>query len=93
MVGTYSVEVVHKRDTVEPLYSRHHWDHSKCPYFRSFLILGVDFIHICKYLWQNQVSGFEGVWSEGFHCNLEGVACGSWHMYINVVQVLTFVKQ
>ena len=28
----------------------------------------VDFIHICMYLWQNQVSGFECVRSEGFHC-------------------------
>ena len=54
--------------TVEPLYSGHHWDHSKCPDFRGFLISGVDFIHICMYLWQNQVSGFEGVQSEGFHC-------------------------
>ena len=56
------------------LYSGHHWDHSKCPDFRGFLISGVDFIHICMYLWQNQVSEFEGcpdfrgVWSEGFHC-------------------------
>ena len=42
------------------LYSGHHWDHSKCPDFRGFLISGVDFIHICMYLWQNQVSRFEG---------------------------------
>ena len=45
---------------MEPFYSGHHWDHSKCPDFRGFLISGVDFIHICMYLWQNQVSGFEG---------------------------------
>ena len=53
---------------MEHLYSGHHWDHSKCPDFRGFLISGVDFIHICMYLWQNQVSRFEGVQSEGFQC-------------------------
>ena len=47
-------------NTVEPLYSGHHWDHSKYPDFKGFLISGVDFIHICMYLWQNQVFGFEG---------------------------------
>ena len=50
----------HFSATVEPLYSGHHWDHSKCPDFRGFLISGVDFIHMCMYLWQNQVSRFEG---------------------------------
>ena len=46
---------------MESLYSGHwyHWDHSKCPDFRGFLISGVDFIHICMYLWQNQGSRFE----------------------------------
>ena len=36
--------------TVEPLYSGHLWDHSKCPDFRGFLISGVDlytFVCIC----------------------------------------------
>ena len=52
------------RCTVEPLYSGHHWDHSKCPDFRGFLISGVDLI--CMYLWQNhlrgvRISGVSGV--------------------------------
>ena len=71
---------------MEPLYSGHHWDHSKCPDVRGFLISGVDFIHICMYLWQNQVSGFEGVSrfegvrSEGFHCIMHALYM---YMYIH----------
>ena len=29
-------------NTVEPLYSRHHWGHSKCPDFQGVLISGVN---------------------------------------------------
>ena len=57
------------------VYSRHHWDHSKCPNFRSFLISEVDFIHIlciCGKTKYPDLRG-EGVWSEGFHCIAVGV--------------------
>ena len=48
--STYIMDVATIRCTVEPLYSGHHWDHSKCPDFRGFLISGVDlytFVCIC----------------------------------------------
>ena len=56
--------------TVEPLYSRHHWDKYKCPDYRGVLISGVNLYYKAQFgtflsVLNTGVSSFQSVLDRG----------------------------